>query len=48
MEIDPYQTNILLKEEFAEVLTELCPELNKKELDYICSKYEYPKDGTGR
>ena len=39
-ELDPYRTDLLLREEFEETLLELCPELNKQEMDFICSKYE--------
>jgi hypothetical protein len=44
-EIDPYYTNFLLRDEFEEILKELCPELNTQEMEYICSKHENPVDG---
>jgi Ca2+-binding EF-hand superfamily protein len=44
-EIDPYKTDLLLRDEFEEILRELCPELNKQEMDYICSKYDTNSDG---
>lgn len=44
-EIDPYNTNYVLRDEFEEILKELCPELNKEEMDFIYSKYEHPTDG---
>ena len=44
-EIDPYKTDLLLRDEFEEILKELCPELNKQEMDFICSKYDTSKDG---
>ena len=44
-EIDPYFTNYLLREEFEEILKELCPELNKQEMEYICAKHENKTDG---
>ena len=44
-DMDPYYTGYLLREEFEEVLGELCPELNKPEMDAICAKYENPADG---
>lgn len=45
LEIDPYHTNYLLRDEFEEILTDLCPELNKEEMEFICSKYENTVDG---
>lgn len=39
-ELDPYRTDLLLREEFEETLLELCPELNKQEMEFICSKYD--------
>jgi hypothetical protein len=45
MEIDPYHTNYCLREEFEEILRELCPELNDEEMEYICAKHENPNDG---
>lgn len=44
-EIDPYMTNLLLRDEFEEILRELCPELNNQEMEFICSKYENKPDG---
>ncbi|CAF0760256.1 unnamed protein product [Brachionus calyciflorus] len=46
-EIDPYGTNYLLRDEFEEILRELCPELNNQEMDFIFAKYANP-DGDGR
>ena len=43
-EIDPYYTNFVLRDEFEETLRELCPELNRQEMEYICSKHECPSD----
>jgi hypothetical protein len=39
LEIDPFFTDNVLREEFEETLLDLCPELNRQELDYICDKY---------
>jgi Ca2+-binding EF-hand superfamily protein len=39
-EIDPHQTGYVLRDEFEEILRELCPELNEQEMEYICSKHE--------
>lgn len=44
-EIDPYGTNYLLRDEFEEILRELCPELNNREMDFIYSKYANNGDG---
>lgn len=44
-EIDPYGTDFLLKDEFEEILRELCPELNNQEMDFIFTKYADPDDG---
>jgi Ca2+-binding EF-hand superfamily protein len=44
-DFDPYYTYYLLRDEFEEVLRELCPELNKQEMEYLCSKHENPNDG---
>ena len=45
MEIDPYFTKFLLRDEFEEILTEICPELNEEEMNYIYIKHANPKDG---
>jgi len=42
---DPYFTNYLLKEEFEEILIEICPELNRDEMDYIYGKHGTTKNG---
>jgi hypothetical protein len=34
-----------LRDEFEEILRELCPELNNQEMEFICSKYENKSDG---
>jgi len=39
-EIDPYHSGYVLRDEFKEVLLELCPELNEEELEMLCEKYE--------
>ena len=44
-EIDPYHTNYCLRDEFEEILRELCPELNDEEMEYIVAKNENPNDG---
>ena len=43
-EIDSCFTNFVLRDEFEETLRELCPELNRQEMEYICSKHESPSD----
>ena len=43
--MDPFTTGYLLRDEFEEILKELCPELNRQETEYICSKYESLNDG---
>lgn len=44
-ELDPYNTNFVLREEFEETLKDLCPELNNQEMDFICTKYAKNNDG---
>ena len=44
LEIDPYFTNFVLHEEFEEILREFCPELNRQEMEYICSKNKNKTD----
>jgi hypothetical protein len=45
MDLDPHFNNLVLREEFEEVLLELCPDLNKQELNHFCEKFENPGDG---
>lgn len=44
-DVDPHFTNFLLKEEFEEILTEICPELNEQEMQYIYSKHTHQSNG---
>lgn len=37
--MDPHNTKFLLKDEFEEILWEICPELNDEEMDYIYQKH---------
>ena len=45
MDLDPHFTNIVLREEFEEVLLELCPDLNKMEMNHFCENFENNADG---
>jgi len=42
--MDPYKTNLVLKDEFEEILIEICEEISSKELDYIYSMHEVRGD----
>ncbi|KAK3772027.1 hypothetical protein RRG08_008265 [Elysia crispata] len=43
--MDPYNTGFVTKEEFREVLTELCVNLSNLELEQLISKFEVREDG---
>jgi len=43
--MDPYSTGLVQKEEFREVLTELCVNLSNLELEQLISKFDIKKDG---
>ena len=43
--MDPYNTGFVTKEEFREVLTELCVNLSNLELEQLISKFEAREDG---
>ena len=43
--MDPHKTNLLLSEEFREILLEICHELNPEEIEYIMAKYQEPSNG---
>ncbi|XP_033124539.1 EF-hand calcium-binding domain-containing protein 6-like [Anneissia japonica] len=43
--LDPYATGYITKEEFRDVLQELCVQLNNYELDMLCRKFDVNKDG---
>ncbi|KAH9502531.1 hypothetical protein Btru_068907 [Bulinus truncatus] len=45
MNMDPYNTGYVTKEEFREVLTELCVNLSNLELEQIISKFQVKQDG---
>ncbi|KAK0049048.1 EF-hand calcium-binding domain-containing protein 6 [Biomphalaria pfeifferi] len=45
MNMDPYNTGHVTKEEFREVLTELCVNLSNLELEQIISKFQVKQDG---
>lgn len=43
--MDPYRSGYVLRDEYREILTELCPELNDDEFEVLVEKYENPFDG---
>ncbi|GFR90383.1 EF-hand calcium-binding domain-containing protein 6 [Elysia marginata] len=43
--MDPYNTGFVTKEEFREVLTELCVNLSNLELEQLINKFEVREDG---
>lgn len=45
VEMDPYGTGYVSKEEFRDVLTELCVHLSEYELDLLTRKFEVGTDG---
>ncbi len=45
VELDPHFTNYVLKEEFEEVLLEICPDLKQNEMEYLSAKFEHPQGG---
>nr|XP_015201388.1 PREDICTED: EF-hand calcium-binding domain-containing protein 6-like isoform X1 [Lepisosteus oculatus] len=44
-DLDPYQTGFVSKEEFKDILTELCAHLNEYECDILEKKFEIHGDG---
>lgn len=45
MELDPYGTGFIGKDEFREVMTELCVHLSDYELELLCQKFDLRDDG---
>ena len=43
--MDPYDTKYVSKEEFKDVLTELCVHLSDYEINLLCGKFDMSKDG---
>ena len=43
--MDPYGTGFVSKEEFREVLTELCVHLSEYELNMLSNKFDITRDG---
>ncbi|XP_029442190.1 EF-hand calcium-binding domain-containing protein 6-like [Rhinatrema bivittatum] len=44
-ELDPYHTGFVSKEEFKDILTELCVHLNEYECEMLTKKFEVDEDG---
>ncbi|XP_069055700.1 EF-hand calcium-binding domain-containing protein 6-like [Pleurodeles waltl] len=44
-ELDPFHTGFVSKEEFSDILTELCVQLNEYECESLAKKFETNKDG---
>lgn len=45
VEMDPYRTGFVTREEFADVLRELCVHLTDKEVEIIANKFDTNIDG---
>lgn len=45
VELDPYGTGFIGKDEFREVMTELCVHLSDYELGILCQKFDTREDG---
>ncbi|KAK3091339.1 hypothetical protein FSP39_019098 [Pinctada imbricata] len=45
VEMDPYGTGYVSKEEYKDVLTELCVHLSDYEINLLCEKFDMKKDG---
>ena len=43
--MDPYGTGCVMVDEFREVLSELCVQLNDYELDLLCKRFQIKGDG---
>ena len=43
--MDPYGTGYVSKEEYKDVLTELCVHLSDYEINMLCEKFDIKNDG---
>jgi len=43
--MDPYGTGFVNRDEFRDLLTELCVHLSDYEVNMLCEKFEVKKDG---
>ena len=43
-DVDPHKTSLVLKDEFEEILMEICDEISNEELEYIYKMHEVRGD----